>query len=71
MLSLCVDVICLQCLQIRIPAAQCSHWSICSCSGWYTCLAVTYPVAAMAIMIQTMEIKHCALLEATLDAMCD
>lgn len=42
-LNLCVDVICLQCLQIRIPAAQCSHWSICPHSGWYTCLAVAYP----------------------------
>lgn len=70
-LNLCVDVICLQCLQIRIPAAQCSHWSICPHSGWYTCLAVAYSVAAVAIMIQTMEIKHCALLEATLDAMRD
>lgn len=29
------------------------------------------PVAAMAIMTQTMEIKHCALLEVTLDAMRD
>lgn len=66
-----IDVICLQCLQIRIPAAQCSHWSICPHSGWYTCLPVAYPTAAMAIMIQTMEIKHCELLEATLDAMCD
>lgn len=28
-------------------------------------------MAAMAIFIQTMEIKHCALLEATLDAMHD
>lgn len=67
-LNLCVDVICLQCLQIRIPAAQCSHWSICPHSGWYACLTDAYPMAAMAIMIQTMEIKHCALLETTLDA---
>lgn len=70
-LNLCVDVICLQCLQIRIPAAQCSHWSIFSHRGWYTCLAVAYPLAAMLILIETMEIKHCALLETTLDAMRD
>lgn len=68
---MCVDVICLQCLQIRIPAAQCTRWCICRRSGWYACLAVAYRVAAVAILIQTMEIKHCALLEATLDAMCD
>lgn len=49
-LNLCVDVICLQCLQIRIPAAQCSHWSIFSHRGWYTCLAVAYPLAAMLIL---------------------
>ena len=56
-LNLCTDVICLQCLQIRIPAAQCSQRSICPHSGWYTCLAVAYPLAVTAILIQQWKLN--------------
>lgn len=62
-LNLYIDVICLQCLQIRIPAAQCSHRRICPRSGWYTRLPVAYSTAAMSIMIQTMKIKRGASLQ--------
>lgn len=45
-------------------------WVVCLAVS-HTCLAVAYALAAMPILIETIEIKHCALLEATLDAMRD